>query len=114
MYLGIFLLFDFGHFQNVDKHKQNTYNRYFFHLFHSKMVRVAKRGPVKKIPPEVMEAAVEAVKEGKMNLRKAAKEFGIPKSTLLDKIKGKHRGSNGRPTELTPTEEKLIVERIKA
>lgn len=39
-----------------------------------------------------------------------AKKYGIPKSTLHDKIKGFHLKPKGRPTRLSPEEEKEIVE----
>jgi transposase len=48
-----------------------------------------------------------------MSMRAASEAFNVPKSTLLDRVKGHHSSRQGRPTELTPEEEHMIVERLK-
>jgi hypothetical protein len=52
------------------------------------------------------------VKEG-MSLRKAAEEFGIPKSTIKDNITKEEPTPIGRPTVLTDTEEKMLLEYVE-
>ncbi len=60
---------------------------------------------------ESLQQAVEAVKQKKMSVREAAHEFKVPKSTISDRIQGKHE-SLGRPTELSAEEEEILVERL--
>jgi hypothetical protein len=58
-----------------------------------------------------MVAAVEAVEHGKLSLRRAAEEYGIPKSTLQDRVSGKV-GMDARSGRrlLSEYEEKKLVE----
>jgi transposase-like protein len=60
---------------------------------------------------EAMVAAVEAVEHGKLSLRRAAEEYGIPKSTLQDRVSGKV-GMDARSGRrlLSEYEEKKLVE----
>lgn len=62
---------------------------------------------------EAMKAAVKAVKEKKMGVRQAAKEYSVPKSTLSDLACGATKTALGRPTVLSDEEELLIVQRLK-
>ena len=47
-----------------------------------------------------------------MKLAEAAKHFGVPKTTLYDRLSGKSKPQLGRPTELTAEEEEIIVDRL--
>jgi transposase len=48
-----------------------------------------------------------------MSVREATKEFGVPKTTMLDRLAGRRGNKLGRSTELTDDEEKMIVERLQ-
>ncbi|XP_057315530.1 uncharacterized protein LOC130656643 [Hydractinia symbiolongicarpus] len=67
----------------------------------------------KKWSEEDLSNALPAVKDG-MSLNKAQKEFGVPKQTLSDRIRGKYRTTKaGRKTEMTPEEETMLIHYIK-
>ena len=57
-----------------------------------------------------MQKAVQCVKQKHMSLRQAAKFYKVTKSTLADKVNKNHEKPVGRPTVLTPAEEKSIVQ----
>ena len=57
-----------------------------------------------------LEAAVSAVKNGEMSIRKAAEHFVIPVTTLHNKINGKHPKKQGRPTTFSKEEESDICD----
>ena len=56
-------------------------------------------------------AAVKEVKEKRMSLGQAAKEFQVPKITLWDRVKDRVSDQLGRPTVLSKMEEQILVER---
>ena len=58
-----------------------------------------------------MQMAIEQVKSDKMSVRVAADIYGVPPSTLHDRARQNHSEKLGRPTQLTPEEEEVIVER---
>jgi len=59
---------------------------------------------------EQLHAAMEAVSSGELKAHAAAKQYGIPSSTLHDHIKGKSTKRYGcAPTVLTAEEKKEIV-----
>lgn len=62
--------------------------------------------------PETLTEAVRHVKGGNLTQRQAAKKYGIPRSTLKNKIKGLHGKDVGRPKVLSSTEEKILAERF--
>ncbi|XP_017291374.1 uncharacterized protein si:rp71-1d10.8 isoform X1 [Kryptolebias marmoratus] len=66
----------------------------------------------KKWTEEVMERALIEVKSGRCTVRQAAKEFGVPKSSLGDRVSGRVTpGSRSGPAQLiTSADEKLLVE----
>ncbi|XP_077402175.1 uncharacterized protein LOC144035934 [Vanacampus margaritifer] len=66
----------------------------------------------KKWTEEAMEHALIEVKSGRCTVRKAAKEFGVPKSSLGDRVSGRVTpGSRSGPAQLIPSsDEKLLVE----
>ena len=59
-----------------------------------------------------MDKACEAVQAGKMSIRMAAEQYGVPKSTLHDKVAGKApmNTKSGSKTYLTDEEEASLVE----
>lgn len=59
-----------------------------------------------------MERALTEVKSGRCTVRQAAKEFGVPKSSLGDRVSGRVTpGSRSGPAQLiTSTDEELLVE----
>ena len=61
---------------------------------------------------EQLKEAVKAVVEDNMSVRKASERYNVPKSTLQDRVSGKHSSKHGRPKELSDEEEELIKERI--
>jgi hypothetical protein len=59
---------------------------------------------------ERIDAAMEDLSNGKCQyLRQAAKKYGIPKSTLIDRKNGKHTDMIGKKTRLTLAEELMLV-----
>lgn len=66
----------------------------------------------KKWTEEAMERALIEVKSGRCTVRQAAKEFGVPKSSLGDRVSGRVApGSRSGPAQLiTSTDEELLVE----
>ena len=59
-----------------------------------------------------MVGAMETVKNGAMGLNRAAIEFGIPKTTLKDRISGKviHGTKSGRVPYLAHAEEEELYD----
>ncbi|KAM9781703.1 uncharacterized protein LOC133167892 [Syngnathus typhle] len=70
------------------------------------------RNKKKKWTEEAMEHALIEVKSGRSTVRKAAKEFGVPKSSLGDRVSGRVTpGSRSGPAQLiTSSDEELLVE----
>ncbi|XP_034745849.1 tigger transposable element-derived protein 6-like [Etheostoma cragini] len=66
----------------------------------------------KKWTEEAMERALVEVKSGRCTVRRAAKEFGVPKSSLGDRVSGRVTpGSRSGPAQLiTSADEELLVE----
>ncbi|XP_061659558.1 uncharacterized protein LOC133491874 isoform X2 [Syngnathoides biaculeatus] len=66
----------------------------------------------KKWSEEAMTHALMEVKSGKCTVRQAAKEFGVPKSSLGDRVSGRVTpGSRSGPAQLiTSSDEELLVE----
>ena len=59
-----------------------------------------QRGPRKQYPEERFKEALDAIKTVTMTVREAAKEFGVPRSTLQDRLNDRHGVKSGRPTTL--------------
>ena len=72
-----------------------------------------QRGPRKQYPEERFKEALDAIKSVTMTVREAAKEFGVPRSTLQDRLNDRHGVKSGRPTTLSAAEEEEIVAMIK-
>ena len=70
-------------------------------------------GPKKfcKYKDKAVEKALAEMKSGKLSANKAAQKYGIPRSTLGDKLRGKYRQGKkiGRDPYLTTEEEKKLV-----
>lgn len=66
----------------------------------------------KKWTEEAMERALSEVRSGRCTVRQAAKEFGVPKSSLGDRVSGRVTpGSRSGPAQLiTSDDEDLLVE----
>ncbi|XP_029924453.1 tigger transposable element-derived protein 1-like [Myripristis murdjan] len=66
----------------------------------------------KKWTEEAMERALVEVKAGRCTVRQAAKEFGVPKSSLGDRVSGRVTpGSRSGPAQLiTSADEEVLVE----
>jgi Holliday junction resolvase RusA-like endonuclease len=56
--------------------------------------------------------ALKEVKDKRMSLGQAAKEFQVPKTTLYDRVNERVSDKSGRPTVLSEVEEALLVERL--
>jgi len=56
--------------------------------------------------------AIEEVTSGALSERKAAVKYGIPRSTLRWKLKGKHTKCSGTPTVFSAEEQLLIASAI--
>jgi hypothetical protein len=66
-----------------------------------------------KYTPEDLQAAVSKIKDDGWTATRAAREYGVPRVTLLDNVKGTHKtGVIGRPTVLSKLEEEVLVSRI--
>ena len=48
-----------------------------------------KKTKILVYPPEAMTAAINAVRNENVAIRKAARDFGVPHSTLINKLKGR-------------------------
>lgn len=75
--------------------------------------RVGAR-PYKNYSEEMLDLAVQYIKEKKMSSREAERQFGIPRRTLLNKQKENHPKNVGKPTLLSEEEEENIVKVIVA
>lgn len=76
----------------------------------------AKSVPIyRKYSPSKLETAVKMVQSGAMSKRKASLSFGVPRTTLLDKLSGRTQLGDrpGRSTVLTNAEENTLVEYCK-
>jgi hypothetical protein len=59
-----------------------------------------------------LQEAVNMVKQGS-SFRVACSTYNIPKTTLIDRVNETHSGVQGRPTVLSPEEEKIIIEMVE-
>lgn len=63
----------------------------------------------KNYSQEMLELAVELVGNNKLSERAAARQFSIPKQTILNKVHNNHNKSVGCPPRLSEKEEARIV-----
>ncbi|XP_074033108.1 uncharacterized protein [Leptinotarsa decemlineata] len=61
---------------------------------------------------ETLATAVEAVRSGNVSQRKASQEFGIPVSTIKNKLKNRHRNAYGGQPVFTKVEEEALTTHI--
>jgi hypothetical protein len=73
------------------------------------------RGKTMRYDPLDLKRAVDMVRTGELSIRKAAQTFAIPKSTIADRISGKHPDDvgHGRPPSIPPDVENKIVQSVK-
>ena len=57
-----------------------------------------------------VDEALAALASGKLTQRQASAHYGIPRSTLKNKLKGKHYKAHGGQTVLSAEEENLVCE----
>ena len=62
-----------------------------------------------KASPDSIDSALVAIRTRGLSIRDAAKEFGVCKSTLHDKLTNRHPRRIGRPVELDREVEKKLV-----
>jgi transposase len=62
---------------------------------------------------EDVDNAVNATKEDGLSIRQASEQFGVPKLTILDRLRGSHGDTMGRPIVLSEDEETQLLERIQ-
>lgn len=67
---------------------------------------------MKKLTPEAMAQALQEVEAGRLSLRQAAGQFGVPKSSLSDRVSGKVASgcARGQRPLLTPEDENSLVQ----
>jgi len=63
----------------------------------------------KRYSADALAAAVFAVKWKELSMHAAAREYGVPRSTLIDHVADRHLGPVGRGTDLTPEDETHLV-----
>ena len=73
-----------------------------------------KRGKTLNYSGDQLETAVKAV-QGGLSVRQAAAAFGVPKSTIGDRMSGKHEihVEHGRPPHIPREIENMIVDAVK-
>ena len=71
---------------------------------------MTRTAPFKQWSKEDLKLAIKAVKDG-WTIRRAAEEFGVPKSTLYDRVSGHvaFEARSGPPRYLNDQEEKQLV-----
>ena len=66
-----------------------------------------------KYTQEDFNKAMESIQDVRMSVRKAAEEFNVHRTTLMNRIHKRTSDKLGRPCELTEDEENLLTGRIK-
>ena len=85
---------------------------------HQKGGKVVKKGTRRKgnyrskYTQEDFKLAIESIQDG-VSVRKAAEEFNVPRTTLMDRLHNRTTDKLGRPCELSEEEENLLSDRIK-
>ena len=67
----------------------------------------------KEYTKEILEECVRRVKSGNLTQRDAEKEYNITRSTIKNKLSGKHPKRVGQPPVLSFDEERLILNRVQ-
>ena len=71
--------------------------------------RIPSSRRYKEYTKGMLEECVRRVKSGNLTQRDAEKEYNIPRSTIKNKLIGKHPKPVGRPPVLSFDEERLIL-----
>lgn len=74
--------------------------------------KTPRRGPYVRYDQNQVEKALAEVVRNKLSIRQASEKYGVPRSTISDRYKGKHISNNGRPTALSNTDEQHILHGI--
>ena len=61
---------------------------------------------------ETLQSAVESVNKDGRKVLEASKTFGVPRTTLADKVNGRHTGTYGGTTALSGEDEEALVQYI--
>ncbi|XP_045762976.1 uncharacterized protein LOC123865787 [Maniola jurtina] len=77
-------------------------------------VKKKKRSYTVAHSQDMLDLALECLRKRQMSSYEAQKRFGIPRSTLLDKLKKKHEKAVGCPTRLTTQEENQLIKALVA
>lgn len=64
--------------------------------------------------PEMLQLAVESVANRTITSRDAEKQFGVPRRTIINKLKNRHQKPVGKPTRLSEEEEEKLINVIIA
>lgn len=93
----------------------NVMHVYFVIVGMPKKYIYKNRGKTLSYDQSQLQQAVECVQSSNLSIRKASQHFGIPKSTIADRISGKYSVSvtHGRPPALAPEIENKIVSSVK-
>ncbi|XP_072395079.1 uncharacterized protein [Diabrotica undecimpunctata] len=78
----------------------------------SKYKRVAGSRNYENYTADTVERALEAIRNGVISQRKAAIEFGVPVSTLKNRLKNRHTKQYGSQTIFTKAEEDAFTSHI--
>ncbi len=73
--------------------------------------RIRKGNYRTRYDQEMLRRAVQEVVDKNMSFGEAANHYGVPKTTIHDRVKEKVGEKLGLPTELSAEEESIIVER---
>lgn len=68
----------------------------------------------KNYTPEMLQLAVESVANNTITTREAEKQFGIPRRTIVNRLKHRHLKPVGKPTRLREEEENKLINVITA
>ena len=62
--------------------------------------------------PNNMEDAIKDISSGEYTISESAILYRVPRKTFSDKMNNKHTNPNGRPTLLTPDQDKYLINYI--
>ncbi|XP_012939228.2 uncharacterized protein LOC106012062 [Aplysia californica] len=72
------------------------------------------KGPAGKYSQSSVEKALDAIQSKSLSIRQAAQTYGVPRSTLMDKLSGKYPVKRVAHTVLTEEEETKLVKWVVA
>ncbi|XP_039285642.1 uncharacterized protein LOC120351697 [Nilaparvata lugens] len=61
---------------------------------------------------QMLEAAIEEIKSGRIGQREASRKYNIPRQTLINKLNNKHTKTPGKPVVFSKEEEDCFVDHI--